>query len=172
MHINHGAVRPKGSASEIGTGGGRLRRFAANVASLALLILPALGTLHAQSQSTEDAVRAVLSAQQNAWNRGDVDDFMSGYESSDATTFVGATITKGYRQGLENYRRRYPTKEKMGQLTFSAIEITPLGAEFASVIGRFHLDRTIEAGGPASGIFTLLFRKTANGWKIFLDHTS
>ena len=73
---------------------------------------------------------------------------------------------------LENYRRRYPTKEKMGRLTFSEIEVTPLGAEFASVIGKFNLDRTAEAGGPANGIFTLLFRKHTSGWKIILDHTS
>jgi len=172
MYVNYGAARRKESASQSGSWTGRLRRFAAILASLALLILPALGTLHAQSQSTEAAIRAVLTAQQDAWNRGDVNDFMSGYESSDGTTFVGATITKGYRQVLENYRRRYPTKEKMGRLTFSAIEVTPLGAEFASAIGKFHLDRTTEAGGPASGIFTLLFRKTASGWKIILDHTS
>src|SRR5260221_3249186 len=172
MHVNYGAARRKESASKSRTGTGRLRRFGAILTSLALLILPAPGTLHAQSQSTEDAIRAVLTAQQDAWNRGDVDGFMSGYDASEATTFVGATITKGYRQVLENYRHRYPTKEKMGRLTFSAIEVTPLGAEFASVIGRFHLDRTAEAGGPASGIFTLLFRKTAGGWKIILDHTS
>jgi uncharacterized protein (TIGR02246 family) len=170
MHENHGVAPRKKSASESGTDTRRRRQFAATLASIALLILPAL--LRAQSPSAEDAVRAVLAAQQTAWSAGDVEAFMSGYESSDATTFVGATITRGYRQVLENYRRRYPTKEKMGRLTFSSIEVTPLGAEFASVIGKFHLDRTAEAGGPANGIFTLLFRKTASGWKIILDHTS
>jgi len=169
MHENYPAALYKKSASASGSGTRRLPRSLAALASIALLILPAL--LRAQP-STEDPVREVLRAQQTAWNRGDVDAFMSGYESSDATTFVGATITKGYRKVLENYRRRYPTKEKMGRLTFSEIEVTPLGAEFASVIGKFHLDRTAEAGGPANGIFTLLFRKTTSGWKIILDHTS
>jgi uncharacterized protein (TIGR02246 family) len=170
MQENYGAALHKISKPESGTGTRRRWRFVATLASIVLLISPAL--LRAQSESAEDAVRAVLAAQQTAWNRGDVDAFMSGYESSDSTTFVGATITRGYRQVLENYRRRYPTKEKMGRLTFSSIEVTPLGAEFASVIGKFHLERTAEAGGPASGIFTLLFRKTASGWKIILDHTS
>jgi uncharacterized protein (TIGR02246 family) len=170
MYENYGAALRKKSASASGSGTRWLPRFVAVLANIALLILPAL--LRAQSPSAEDAVRAVLAAQQTAWNAGDVEAFMSGYESSDATTFVGATIIRGYRQVLENYRRRYPTKEKMGRLTFSAIEVTPLGAEFASVIGKFHLDRTAEAGGPANGIFTLLFRKTASGWKIILDHTS
>jgi ketosteroid isomerase-like protein len=170
MHENYGAPLCKKSAFESGTGQAWLPRLVAALASIVLLVLPGLVCLRAQS--AEDAVRTVLAAQQTAWDRGDVDAFMSGYESSDATTFVGATITRGYRQVLENYRHRYPTKEKMGRLTFSSIEVTPLGAEFASVIGKFHLDRTAEAGGPANGIFTLLFRKTASGWKIILDHTS
>jgi len=75
-------------------------------------------------------------------------------------------------QVLENYHRRYPTKEKMGQLTFSAIEVLPLGAEYASVLGKWHLYRPREAGGDVGGFFTLLFRKTEKGWKIVLDHTS
>ena len=97
---------------------------------------------------------------------------MSGYDASDSTTFVGATITRGYRQVLENYHRRYPSKEKMGRLTFSGIEVMPLGAEFASVLGKWHLDRSPEAGGEAGGFFTLLLQKTPGGWKIILDHTS
>ena len=132
----------------------------------------ALLSLGAQTAAVEAAIGAVLNAQQAAWNRGDVEAFMSGYEASDATTFVGATITRGYRQVLENYQRRYPTKEKMGQLTFSELEVKPLGQDYASVIGKWHLDRPSEAGSNIGGIFTLLFRKTASGWKIILDHTS
>jgi ketosteroid isomerase-like protein len=73
---------------------------------------------------------------------------------------------------LARYLKRYPTREKMGTLRFSDIETRMLGAEYASVIGRFHLDRAADAGGEASGIFTLLFHKTPQGWKVILDHTS
>jgi uncharacterized protein (TIGR02246 family) len=152
----------------------RLHRFSPYTpvfAAVALACLAVPGVTSGQ-QTIERDIRRVLEAQQAAWNRGDVEGFMSGYEASDATTFVGATITRGYRQVLENYRRRYPTKEKMGRLTFSEIEVTRLGAEHAYVIGKWHLDRPPEAGGNAGGIFTLLFRKTAAGWKIILDHTS
>jgi ketosteroid isomerase-like protein len=142
------------------------------LALLALFALPALLCLQAQPTPAEAGIRTVMDAQQAAWNRGDVEAFMSGYDASDSTTFVGATITRGYTKVLENYHRRYSTKEKMGQLTFSAIEVMPLGAEYASVLGKWHLDRPSEAGGEVGGIFTLLFRKTANGWKIILDHTS
>jgi ketosteroid isomerase-like protein len=125
-----------------------------------------------QAGDAERAIRKVLETQQAAWNRGDVEGFMAGYEASEATTFIGATITRGYQQVLENYRRRYPTKEKMGALTFSGLEIKPLGEGYASVIGKWHLDRASDAGGNVGGIFTLLLRKTSAGWKIFQDHTS
>lgn len=128
--------------------------------------------LHAQSSASERDVRSVLEAQQASWNRGDVEGFMAGYETSDTTTFVGATITHGYQQVLENYRRRYPTREKMGQLAFSELEVKLLGADHASVIGKWHLARPADAGGDTGGFFTLLFHKTAAGWKIILDHTS
>jgi len=140
--------------------------------AIALLIVAAVAPASAESSGAERAIRAVLTAQQTAWNAGDVEAFMSGYEAADSTTFVGATITRGYRRVLENYRRRYPTKDNMGQLTFSDIEVMPLGTGYASVLGRWHLARSASGGGDASGIFTLLFRKTADGWKIILDHTS
>ena len=132
----------------------------------ALLALPLLGA------SPEQEIRRVLDDQVAAWNRGDVSAFMEGYEKSDATTFVSATVTKGHAQVLASYLKRYPTRDRMGTLRFSDPEIRRLGTEYASVIGRFHLDRSAEAGGEAAGIFTLLFRKTAQGWKIILDHTS
>jgi ketosteroid isomerase-like protein len=120
----------------------------------------------------ESDIRRVLDDQVTAWNRGDVRTFMEGYENSPSTTFVGSTITKGHAEVLAHYIERYPTREKMGTLRFSDIEIHPLCADYASVIGHFHLDRTPDAGGEASGLFTLLFKKTASGWKIILDHTS
>ena len=122
--------------------------------------------------SPEPDIRRVLDDQVAAWNRGDIPSFMDGYDKSESTTFVSSAITKGHAAVLANYRKRYPTPEKMGKLRFSDLEIRPLGADYASVIGRFHLDRSAEAGGEASGIFTLLFHKTAHGWKVILDHTS
>jgi uncharacterized protein (TIGR02246 family) len=139
-----------------------------------VFLFGASGMLAAAEQAGEPerAIRKVLETQQAAWNRGDVEGFMAGYEASDSTIFVGATITRGYQQVLENYRRRYPTKEKMGALTFSGLEIKLLGDRYASVIGKWHLERAADAGGDVGGVFTLLLRKTPEGWKIFQDHTS
>jgi ketosteroid isomerase-like protein len=131
-----------------------------------LAALPLLGA------SPEHEIRQVLDDQVIAWNRGDIPAFMEGYDNSESTTFIGASITKGHAQVLASYLKRYPTREKMGTLRFSDLEVRALGADYASVIGRFHLDRTAEAGGEAAGIFTLLFHKTGQGWKVILDHTS
>ncbi len=139
---------------------------------LALALASGFTALSAQPGPGEAAVRRVLEEQQTAWNRGDVDAFMSGYDDSPATTFVGKSVTHGFGQVLESYHHRYPTKEKMGVLTFSELEVRTLGSDYASVIGKWHLVRTAEAGGDVGGIFTLLFHKTRGGWKIILDHTS
>jgi len=135
-----------------------------------LLLLTLALTLAAAPPETE--IRKVLDDQVLAWNRGDIQAFMTGYEDSPNTTFVGKEVSKGYNTVLERYRKNYPTKEKMGTLRFSDLEIRPLGKDHALVIGRFHLDRTKEAGGEAAGIFTLTFRKTPKGWKVIADHTS
>ncbi len=117
-------------------------------------------------------VRAVLEAQAAAWNRGDLDAFMSGYARSETTTFVGSEVTKGYQKVLNRYRERYATPEKMGKLAFTDLEVKMLGTEYASAVGRWQLKRSPEAGGDVGGLFTLLFQKTREGWKIILDHTS
>lgn len=122
--------------------------------------------------SPEAAIRQVLDDQTAAWNRGDIPTFMSGYDKSESTTFVGKTVTKGHAEVLQRYLKNYPTRDKMGTLQFSEIEVRMLGADYASVIGKFHLERTAEGGGEAAGIFTLVFHKTPQGWKIIIDHTS
>jgi len=131
-----------------------------------LVVLPLLAA------TPEQEIRKVLDDQVNAWNRGDIPAFMDGYDKSESTAFVSTTVTKGHAQVLAGYLKRYPTPEKMGTLRFSDLEIQVLGSGYASVLGRFHLERSNDAGGEAAGIFTLLFHKTANGWKVILDHTS
>ncbi len=107
-----------------------------------------------------------------AWNAGDVRAYMDGYANSPSTTFVGSTITKGHAEVLAHYLKRYPTKQAMGILTFDGLEIRLLSPEYASVLGRWRLTRSKETGGDVGGIFTLLVRNSAEGWKIVLDHTS
>jgi len=119
---------------------------------------------------TEGAIRAVLDAQAAAWNRGDIEGYMNGYDRSPNTEFVGGdSITRGWQEVLDRYKKRYDTREKMGTLTFSDLEITVLSEDAALVLGRWHLKRATD---EPHGTFTLLFRKTKAGWKIVHDHSS
>jgi uncharacterized protein (TIGR02246 family) len=117
-----------------------------------------------------DAIRAVLSAQQLAWNRGDVDAFLEGYWHSPELTFSGSNgIARGLDAVLLRYKKSYPDRATMGQLTFSNLEFRFLGPDAALVLGRWHLKREKDEVG---GVFTLVWQRFPDGWKIIHDHTS
>lgn len=116
------------------------------------------------------AIRAVLYAQRDAWNRGDVARYMDGYVRSEDTVLVsGDNVTRGWQTVLDRYQKNYNSREKMGTLTFSDLETTLIGNDGAIVLGRWHLKRV---GDEPHGRFTLIFRKTRQGWRIIHDHTS
>ena len=152
---------------------------------LALLLIaippasPAQTAPQAAAASVDETeIRAAIQAQTEAWNHADIPAFMQAYEDSPDTTFIGATLGKGYQPIRERYLRNYTTPEQMGTLTFSDLDIRllPSGcgkSEIALVTGKFHLARS--AHGEAKkddGIFSLVWRKGPHGWKIILDHTS
>jgi uncharacterized protein (TIGR02246 family) len=121
-------------------------------------------------QKAEAAIRSVLNAQREAWNGGDIEGYMDGYERSPDTVFVsGDNVTRGWQTVLDRYKKTYDSREKMGVLTFSDLEITVLGDDAAIVLGRWRLKR---ANDEPHGTFTLLFRHTKAGWRIVHDHTS
>jgi len=118
------------------------------------------------------AVEQVLRTQQEAWNHHDLDGFLLGYwHSADLTFFSGAKQTSGWQATLDRYRAKYagPGNE-MGKLEFSDLRIEMLGPDAAFARGAFHL--TMSDGKTPHGIFTLVFRKFPDGWKIVHDHTS
>lgn len=115
---------------------------------------------------------ALLKMQQEAWNRGDLGAFLEGYEKSADISFVSKEVSRGFKGLEERYRRAYGDREKMGELTFSELEFKQLGDGHAFLFGRFELKRSAAGGGDASGRFTVVLRKTAEGWRIVHDHTS
>jgi ketosteroid isomerase-like protein len=136
-----------------------------------LLCTSATPVAKEESQGSAAAqIRAVLRAQQDAWNRGDIDGFMNGYAHSKSTIFVSEdSVRRGWETVRDRYKRKYSDRSKMGVLSFSNVEITPLGSDAAVVLGRWHLKR---AQDQPHGCFTLIFRKTTDGWRIVHDHTS
>jgi ketosteroid isomerase-like protein len=149
-----------------------------------VLSLPAVGQTADKASSAPDAatlapasqeqldVAKVLLAQQDAWNRGDIEAFATGYKDSPETLFIGSSIRRGFADMLAGYRTKYPNRDAMGTLAFSDIEVRPISDTYALVIGKFHLERSKKGGGAANGVFSLLFQKTQDGWKIIVDHTS
>lgn len=155
-----------------------MRSFLAFFA-LILAGFPAVQPAPAQEPAADEAaIRAAIVAQVAAWNRADIPAFMQAYEDSPDTTFIGATLRKGYGTILERYSKAYSTREQMGALTFNDLEIRLLrgrcgAAEFAVVTGKYHLERTAKGESTKDdGIFSLVWRKGPQGWKILLDHTS
>ena len=151
-----------------------------NTLSRALVLIALVTPLPAKTQTSAmpnkhdakiiAAVRAVLEAQREAWNRGDIEAYMDGYARSDETVFVsGDNVTRGWQTVLDRYKKVYNSREKMGTLTFSDLEITLLSNDAAVCLGRWHLQR---ANDEPHGRFTLILRRTKNGWRIVHDHTS
>ena len=120
--------------------------------------------------SQEKEILKVLHTQQEAWNKGNLETFMSGYWKNDALLFIGSSgPTYGWQKTLDNYKKTYPNKEKMGFLEFSDISVKPLGKDYAFVFGKWKLIR--ENDSP-NGVYTLIFQKFKDGWKIISDHSS
>src|SRR5471030_2479348 len=115
------------------------------------------------------AIQRVLDDQAVAWNKGDLPAFMKGYlESDDLSFYSGDKKTKGWKATLERYQKRYQGEGKeMGKLSFEELSIELLGDDHALVRGRYRLQMKSET---PTGIFTLILRKTPNGWRIIHDH--
>ncbi|HEY2930696.1 MAG TPA: nuclear transport factor 2 family protein [Acidobacteriota bacterium] len=116
-------------------------------------------------------IRKVLDRQVEAWNKGDLDGFMQGYwRSSELSFFSGASKLSGWDATLDRYRKRYQSEgREMGQLQFLEIDARPMGPSDAFVRGRWELR---SRSGTTGGLFTLIFRRFDDGWKIIHDHTS
>jgi len=148
------------------------------VVSACLALLPLFPTLadttktkqDSRSRQAQDQIVALLDAQAQAWNRGDIESFVEGYWKSEETEFVGAKgVRKGFQSLLDRYRQDYPDRKAMGNLSFSNLDVHLLCKGSACVIGEYLLKRDKD---QPSGFFTLYLKKFADGWKIVLDHTT
>ena len=124
----------------------------------------------AAESDAEAPIRELLAKQQAAWNAGDVDTFLLGYWNSDQLTFSGSGgITRGFAGVRERYKRSYSDREAMGKLDFNGLEVRALGPDAALVLGHWHLERR---KGDVGGVFSLVFQRFPEGWRIVHDHTS
>jgi ketosteroid isomerase-like protein len=153
-----------------GVYGGLMRDLVLLVGVIATLAVLAIGQDAGDAART--AIRKVIDEQQAAWNRQDLEAFMAGYwNSPELTFFSGAHEAKGWQAALDRYKKNYQgAGREMGKLEFANLRIEMLGPESAFVRGEFHL--TMSDGKTPHGLFTLVFRKFPEGWKIVHDHSA
>ena len=121
-------------------------------------------------QNAEKEIRAMLMEQTQSWNKGDLEAFMQPYCKSDSLMFVGKSgVVWGWQPTLDNYKKGYPNRDAMGQLSFDIILVKELSKDYYHVTGKWMLKRTI---GDLSGHYTLLLRRMGGQWKIVYDHSS
>jgi ketosteroid isomerase-like protein len=124
----------------------------------------------AEAEKAKTAILTVLETQRTAWNKGDIEGYMQGYWKSDSLLFVGKSgATYGWQKTLENYKRGYPTKAAMGELTFGIKKVEFLSNTNAFVLGSW-LVKTEKA--ELKGYFTLILRKINGQWLVVTDHSS
>lgn len=149
----------------------------ASLAILTLVLVSCSPTVESEppprfTDADRGAIEALLADQATAWNEGDLKAFMAGYEQSEELVFTsGAKIRRGWETTRERFEDRYGSGQdsNMGKLAFEVLDVRPLGADGAIVLGKYKLTETPEAGG---GVFSLGLVRTPEGWRIVHDHTS
>ncbi len=137
---------------------------------LLLLLFPITNNAQNSQHLHENAIKKILMSQQDAWNAGDLEAFMSAYAKTDSISFMGRNgITYGWHKVLKNYKNAYPDLEAMGKLSFEINQTTALGELHYLVLGKYTLMREFD---QPSGYFSLIWKNINGNWKIINDHTS
>jgi uncharacterized protein (TIGR02246 family) len=118
-----------------------------------------------------DVVKIIL-AQEGAWNKGDLDGYLSHYKDSPDTQAVLANLVRGLDNIRSAYKQNFPSKDSMGAIEDTDIEVKALGDNYALATGKYHLNRPKKSGGPTEGTFMELFEKTQGGWQIIFSQST
>ena len=123
-----------------------------------------------QDQIEIEAIKEILTTQQNYWNNGDIDGFMLGYWNSKNLVFTSLKHepTYGWQATLERYKISYPTKPKMGNLKFQILNTKLTTLKTATLKGKWELIR--KEDNP-KGMFWLELEKFNTKWLITKDST-
>jgi beta-aspartyl-peptidase (threonine type) len=148
-----------------------VRGIAAAVAAL-LVFIAACAAAPPRTGAPAAEVKAVWPTSVDAWNRGDLDAFMTGYwNSPDLVFFSNKTETRGWQQTLERYRTTYKAEgRQMGALDFPQLEFKVLGPEVVLARGQWRLK--MPDGKESTGMTSVTFLKLPEGWRIVHDHSS
>lgn len=119
---------------------------------------------------TSKTIKNILYAQVDAWNNGDLQGYMNAYWKNDSLRFIGKKgIQYGWEKTYENYKKSYPDKASMGNLTFDILSIEMICISHVFVVGKWNITRE---KGNINGYFTLILEKKEGKWVITSDHSS
>ncbi len=120
-------------------------------------------------QKVENEITDILDQQKISWNEENIEGFMEYYWNSEKFTFQsGNKRLHGWDALLSRYKESY-SGEKWGMLDFADIEIKVLSNDIAYVLGRWRL---MFEDSSEEGLFTILFLRMPEGWRIVHDHSS
>lgn len=137
---------------------------------LTILIISLCPELWSQCSNETFKIKKVLTLQETAWNKSDLNGFMSHYWKSDSLTFISKNgIKKGWQSVYDGYQKSYADKGEMGTLTFEIFKVDMVSSKNALVLGSW---KVVNAKGTFQGYFTLWFKKIKRKWVIVQDHTS
>lgn len=122
-----------------------------------------------QDGGAAERIRLVMERQVESWNADDLDGYMEGYWRSDSLSFHGGSRRiRGWNALRDMYASVY-SGERRGTLEFTEVAVSVPCDDTAWVTGRWSVDLPDTV---RSGRFTLIFRRTGDGWRIVHDHSS
>lgn len=148
----------------------RINRKSARLALLGLVFAAGCRFEVGEAEDLDGSVRAMLSASADAWNRGDLDGFVSIYANAPSTSFM---TPDGPIHGIDSIRAAYAPAFDGGvrdSLRFENLTVRPIPPLMAVVTGRYVLERGDSLS--SNGWFTLVLRRVNEGWRVVHDHSS
>jgi beta-aspartyl-peptidase (threonine type) len=111
-----------------------------------------------------------MQASAEAWNRGDMAGHVAIY--TDSASMMTSRGPMFGRDSIANGLARSFWKDgkPTQQLRFEDLVVRPLGADYALVTGAFILSGGEKA--ETRGRYTLVWRRTPDGWRLIHDHSS
>ena len=140
------------------------------IAMLALAEPASAQSLRKTNPRIAAAIRGVIEAQRDAWNRGDIDGYLADYWHSDKVRWVSeGTVRYGFEAIASAYKTRFDSPDNMGKLEVANLEIQLLGESDALAFGTW-IQTTHTA--RRHGVFTVHLKKIDGEWQIVSDHSS
>jgi uncharacterized protein (TIGR02246 family) len=144
--------------------------LALNLGALPLLA-QAPNQLFTATRQQLDVAKVIL-AQEDAWNKGDLNEYLSYYKDAPDTQAVLGGPVRGLAEIRSAFRANFPNSPSMGNLQQSDVQVRALGDDYALALGKYHLTRARKDGGEATGTFTEIFEKTPAGWRVIFSENT